>query len=374
VSATGDEDFMVREGIEILVETARMWEDLGFWLAGAHPRFHIHGVTGPDEYTAVVNNNLFTNVMARDNLRQAAQWCRHIAEYWPENYERLVRQLDLDEAEVDEWARCAEGMYVPYDEALKVHPQDQHFLEREVWDLAATPEDKRPLLLHYHPLVIYRFQVLKQADVVAALFLHGDEFSRESKRADFEYYDPITTGDSSLSAVVQSIIAAEVGYADLALTYFHAGLYVDLANLHGNASDGIHVASTGGVWSALVYGFAGMRDHHDSLSFDPRLPSEWPALTFKVRFHGARLQVRVEQEQITFELVEGTAVSVSVRGRQHLIEPDRPVVVPLADQGPVIEGTLGTMPLIGSSTEHNMVYTAGVPDPDRRKKLNGNGK
>ena len=373
VNATGDEDFMVREGVEILVETARMWEDLGFWLAGDPPQFHIHAVTGPDEYTTVVNNNLFTNLMARDNLRQAARWCRHIAEHWPENYERLVRQLDLDPDEVQEWARCADGMHVPYDEALKVHPQDQHFLEREVWDLAATPADKRPLLLHYHPLVIYRFQVVKQADVVAALFLQGEEFSRDSKRADFEYYDPITTGDSTLSAVVQAIIAAEVGYQNLALRYFYAGLYVDLANLHGNASDGIHVASTGGVWSALVYGFAGMRDYHDSLTFDPRLPREWPGLSFTIRFHGARLHVHLEREQISFTLLEGNAVAVSVRGERHVVGPNEPVVVPLEDQGPVIERELGNMPLIGSSTEHDMVYTAGVPDPDRRKK-NGNGQ
>uniref|UniRef100_UPI003B3AF43A glycoside hydrolase family 65 protein n=1 Tax=Pseudactinotalea sp. TaxID=1926260 RepID=UPI003B3AF43A len=289
VSATGDEDFMVREGIEVLVETARMWEDLGFWLGIENPRFHIHGVTGPDEYTTVVNNNLFTNVMARDNLRQAAQWCRHMAEYWPENYARLVSQLDLEPDEVAGWARCADAMYVPHDEVLKVHPQDQHFLEREVWDLAATPREMRPLLLHYHPLVIYRFQVLKQADVVAALFLQGQDFTQEQKRADFEYYDPITTGDSTLSAVVQSIIAAEVGYHDLALRYFFAGLYVDLADLHGNASDGVHVASTGGVWSALVYGFGGMRDHDGELSFDPRLPTTWEGLRYRLTWRGTRL-------------------------------------------------------------------------------------
>lgn len=371
VNATGDEDFMVREGIEILVETARMWEDLGFWLAGETPRFHIHGVTGPDEYTTVVNNNLFTNVMARDNLRQAARWTRRVAEHWPENYARLVRQLDLDPTEVEEWARCADAMYVPYDEGLKVHPQDQHFLEREVWDLAATPQDKRPLLLHYHPLVIYRFQVLKQADVVAALFLQGKDFTREEKRADFEYYDPITTGDSTLSAVVQSIIAAEVGYRELALRYFHAGLYVDLANLHGNASDGVHIASTGGVWNALVYGFGGMRDHNGTLSFDPRLPQEWPALAFRIRYRGSALQIRVEREQITFTLVGGPTVAVTVRGERHLVHGREPMVVPLADQGPVIDRELGSMPLIGSSDEHNMVYTAGVPDPDRRKKTVG---
>ncbi len=277
VQASGDDDFMLREGIDILVLTARMWADLGFWLGqGDQRRFHLHGVTGPDEYTTVVNNNLFTNVMASDNLRQAARWSRRLAAEFPEGFARMRTRLELGDDEVEEWARCAEGMFIPYDEALRVHPQDQHFLEREVWDLAATPDSKRPLLLHYHPLVIYRFQVLKQADVVAALFLQGQMFSREDKRADFEYYDPITTGDSTLSSVVQSIVAAEVGYQELALGYFHSGLYVDLADLHSNASDGVHVASAGGVWNSLVYGFGGMRDHNGTLTFDPRLPAGWP--------------------------------------------------------------------------------------------------
>ncbi len=372
VGATGDEDFMVREGVEILVETARMWADLGFWLH--HPggdRFHIHGVTGPDEYTTVVNNNLFTNVMARHNLRQAAAWCERVERDWPQQHARLVAVLGLDADEVHEWARCADAMHIPYDEALKVHPQDQHFLEREVWDLAATPAEKRPLLLHYHPLVIYRFQVLKQADVVAALFLQGDEFSREHKRADFEYYDPITTGDSTLSAVVQSIIAAEVGYRDLALEYFRAGLYVDLADLHGNAADGVHIASTGGVWNALVYGFAGMRDYHGSLSFDPRLPRDWPALEFSLAYRGSRLRVRVEQERLVLAVVSGPGVGVRVRGEECLVMPDAPCVIALADQGPVIDRRLGSMPLVGSSDEHEMLYTAGVPDPNRRRRPPG---
>ncbi|MFV0426186.1 MAG: glycoside hydrolase family 65 protein [Beutenbergiaceae bacterium] len=368
VNASGDEDFMVREGIDILVETARMWADLGFWLGKDNPRYHIHGVTGPDEYTTVVNNNLFTNVMARDNLRQAAAWCRRLAEHWPANYARLTHQLDLDPVEIEEWAACAEAMYVPYDEGLKVHPQDQHFLDREVWDLAATPDAKRPLLLHYHPLVIYRFQVLKQADVVAALFLQGHEFSREEKLADFEYYDPITTGDSTLSAVVQAIIAAEVGYRDLALRYFYAGLYVDLVNLHGNASDGVHVASTGGVWNALVYGFGGMRDHNGTLTFAPRLPLEWPSLEFRLQFHGTRLQVLLERHQITFTVVSGPTIAVAVNGERYLVSSEEPVSAGLADQGPVIERELGTMPLVGSSDEHDMVYTAGVPDPSRRRR------
>ena len=273
VRATGDTGFLVREGIDILVETARMWADLGFWRSNGEPSFHIHGVTGPDEYTTVVNNNLFTNVMARFNLEQAAIAVERIRDADPAEYVRVAARLDLTDDEVEEWRRCADGMAIPFDEGLGIHPQDDFFLDREVWDLSQTPPELRPLLLHYHPLVIYRFQVLKQADVVLALFLQGDRFTPEEKRADFEYYDPITTGDSTLSAVVQSVIAAEVGYHEAALHYFHEALYVDLVNLHGNTVDGLHVASTGGVWSALVFGFGGMRDHGGVLSFDPRLPA-----------------------------------------------------------------------------------------------------
>jgi len=167
-------------------------------------------------------------------------------------------------------------------------PQDPAFHEREVWDLPNTPPEKRPLLLHYHPLVIYRFQVLKQADVVLALFLQGDQFTPEEKKADFEYYDPITTGDSTLSGVVQSIIAAEVGYHQLALRYFWDSLFVDIGDLHDNTADGVHVASTGGVWSALVHGFGGMRDHNGQISFDPRLPEHWGSLEFALEWRGRR--------------------------------------------------------------------------------------
>ena len=215
---------------------------------GGEETFHIHGVTGPDKYTTVVNNNLFTNVMARYNLEQAVAAIREIQVSYPHEYEQISGRLDLSD-DGREWERCAAAMRIPFDEGLGIHPQDDSFLDREVWDLPNTPMELRPLLLHYHPLVIYRFQVLKQADVVLALFLQGDRFTMEEKRADFEYYDPITTGDSTLSAVVQSIIAAEVGYHEVALHYFYDGLYVDLANLHGNTVDGMHVASTGGVWA-----------------------------------------------------------------------------------------------------------------------------
>jgi alpha,alpha-trehalose phosphorylase len=340
VRATGDTEFLHRGAIDIAVETARLWATLGFWriVDEETETFHIHGVTGPDEYTTVVNDNLFTNVMARFNLRYAAQSVRELQQSDPAAFSLLAARLSLAESEIEEWERIGASMAIPYSDALGIHPQDSLFLDREVWDLANTPKDQMPLLLHFHPLVIYRFQVLKQADVVLALFLQGDEFTHEEKLADFEYYDPLTTGDSTLSGAVQSIIAAEIGYQDLALDYFHDSLFVDLADLHSNAADGVHVASAGGVWSSLVSGFGGMRDYDGKLSFDPRLPAEWTKLAFNLMWRGSKLVVRVRPNELSVTVVEGEPVDFSVRGTSYTVESGAELIVPLRDQGPRIPG------------------------------------
>jgi alpha,alpha-trehalose phosphorylase len=363
VRASGDDDFMARQGIDILVETARLWADLGFWryVKGQDESFHIHGVTGPDEYTTVVNDNLYTNVMARFNLRCAAQSVHALKDAWPDDYARMVSRLGLQYAEVEEWERAADAMAILWNDALGIHPQDALFDQREMWDLANTPPEQRPLLLHFHPLVIYRFQVLKQADVVLALILQGDQFTPEQKRADFDYYDPITTGDSSLSGAAQGTIAAEVGYSDLALHYFWDSLFVDLANLHDNTSDGVHVASTGGVWSSLVYGFAGMRDYGDVMTFDPRLPASWPSLTFRLTQRGTRVKVTVRAKEIAFAIEDGPGLTVDVRGEVFDVSASADTVVPLKGQGPVIHGAPDPTAFHGTLRSDGTVITASLP-------------
>ncbi len=363
VRVSGDQDFLNRQGIDILVQTARMWADLGFWrrAKGDGSAFHIHGVTGPDEYTTVVNDNLYTNVMARFNLRCAAASVRTLATTNPDRYAHMIARLELDEAEVEEWEKAAEAMTILWDENLGIHPQDALFAQREMWDLAHTPPEQRPLLLHFHPLVIYRFQVLKQADVVLALVLQGDQFTLKEKKADFDYYDPITTGDSTLSGAAQGIIAAEVGYSDLALHYFWESLFVDLANLHDNTTDGVHVASCGGVWSALVYGFGGMRDGGEVLSFDPRLPASWPSLTFRVAERGTRAKVTVVAKEIRFEIEAGSSMTVEVRGERYEVTRDKDVVVPIKGQGPRIAGAPDAAAVHGSLRADGTVITPSLP-------------
>jgi alpha,alpha-trehalose phosphorylase len=361
VQASGDEEFMTRQGIDVLVETARMWADLGFWRGNGEDSFHIHGVTGPDEYTTVVDDNLFTNVMARFNLWRAAEAVRDLEAGWPKEYARMVSRLDLEPDEVDEWVRAADSMAIPFDANLRIHPQDSRFLEREVWDLPRTPSEQRPLLLHYHPLVIYRFQVLKQADVVLALFLQGEHFSAEEKRADFDYYEAITTGDSTLSGIVQAIVAAEVGYHEVALRYFTSSLFVDLADLHGNTADGVHVASAAGVWGMLVHGFAGMRDHGGDVSFAPRLPDGWTALTFRLTIRGSRVRMTLRRDSMSIVLEAGPDADVVVQGQRVRVTDAAPVTVPLADQGPRIDGDPPAVALRGTQRGDGTVITASVP-------------
>jgi alpha,alpha-trehalose phosphorylase len=319
----GELGFLVETGAEILVETARMWVDLGFH--GDDGRFHIHGVTGPDEYTAIVDDNAYTNLMARLNLNYAAATMRRLQAEQPDAYAGLAAELGVRPIELDNWEQAATNMYVPHDPTRGITPQDATFLTHEPWDLERTPPEQFPLLMHFHPLTIYQRQVLKQADVVMAMFLLGNEFSLEEKRRNFEYYDPLTTGDSSLSASIQSIVASEVGDEDAACRYLDFALLMDLADVAGNVSSGVHIASAAGGWMGLVFGFGGVRDFDGHLTIDPRLPGRFTSLGFSLRFHDRQLRVRLTHEQERFLLTEGEPLDVSIRGRRHRLVRDRPL-------------------------------------------------
>lgn len=365
---TRDTEFMFGEGAALVVETARMWADLGFWRVNEEEVFEIHGVTGPDEYTTVVNNNTYTNVMARWNLRLAARLVRWIEAEAPDRFVRLVHALGLRPEEPADWERCADGMRIPFDERLGIHPQDDAFIAKELWDLENTPPERYPLLLHYHPLVIYRFQVLKQADVVLAQFLRSSEFSVAAKRANFEYYDPITTGDSSLSAVVQAIMAAEVGHQQMALDYFLNGLFVDIGDTHHNTADGVHVASAAGTWRALVSGFGGLRDDREVIDFDPRLPRSWARMSFPLTVRGSRFRTEITRREIRFTLEAGGPVPVRVRGVEYEIGAE-PLCVPLEHQGLYLPELASAHPVIGGRRADGTLITADVPevpDPEYR--------
>jgi alpha,alpha-trehalose phosphorylase len=325
LEASGDIDFLSHEGAEILVETARLWADLGFYSQNGGRTFHIHRVTGPDEYTTVVNDNFYTNVMARFNLRYAARTIRFLAEWNHDAFAALCRATSFDVRELDDWDAAADAMFIPFDDDLGINPQDSEFLELEPWDWETTPPEDFPLLLNYHPLVIYRHQVLKQADVVLAMFLRSERFPVEQKRRNFDFYDPITTGDSSLSACVQAVVAAEVGYDELALEYFTRALYLDLCDSHGNTTDGVHVANAGGVWAGIVNGFAGMVEQGNYVEFSPRLPKAWDGVSFRLQRHGSTLLVDLDPDGVTLTVLSGGGVPVRIGDDITLVTVDEPL-------------------------------------------------
>jgi alpha,alpha-trehalose phosphorylase len=329
VQMSDDSSFLHDQGVEILVETARLWRSLGFFSESRQGRFCINGVTGPDEYNTVVNNNTFTNMMARENLRYAAATVRTLRDENPEKYAALVDRTGFVESEAAEWERAAQAMYVPYDEELAIHLQDDSFQEKQRWDLENTPPEEYPLLLHYHPLVIYRHAVIKQADVVMALFLLGDQFNQEEKRRNFDYYDPLTTGDSSLSVCIQSIVASEIGYTEEAYEYFRYAVLMDLADIGGNMRDGAHIAATGGAWMTLTYGFAGMRDQDGIISFAPQLPVQWQGLSFPLQVRGCRLEVELDHEEATYRLQQGEELVIRHQGDLVVLMEGQPVTLPI---------------------------------------------
>src|SRR5215813_5935866 len=328
VNATGDYEFLYNCGAEMLVETARLYFDLGFFSPRKGGKFCINGVTGPDEYKTVVNNNTFTNLMARENLRYAVDTIGRLQTDRQDVFEAVKGRTGLDPSEVELWRKAANEMYIPFDEATGIYPQDDSFLDREPWDFANTPADRYPLLMFYHPLNIYRHQVIKQADVILAMFLLGHEFSLEEKRRNFDFYDPLTTGDSSLSSCIEAIVALEVGEVDKAVEYMRAALLMDLADVGGNVKDGCHIASMGGTWMAFAYGFGGLRDYVGSLSFRPQRPPEDRAsLRFPITYRGQVLDVEINPESTTYSLREGAGMVIRHEGEVISLDRSNPSAV-----------------------------------------------
>lgn len=319
VSATEDEDFAQECGVELLVETARLWTSLGHFDAEGH--FRIHGVTGPDEYTAVVDDNVYTNLMAQRNLKEAAA----AYDRWPE----VAKALGVSEDEKANWEHAADMMFVPYDENLAVHPQSQGFTEHDEWDFEATKAEYYPLLLHYPYFELYRKQVIKQADLVLAMHLRGDAFTPEEKERNFAYCEARTVRDSSLSAATQGVVAAEVGHLELAYEYWREAALTDLHDLHGNLHQGLHIASLAGAWSVAVAGFGGMRDYDGALTFAPRLPSAMNGLNFHLNFRGRLLHVSIDRDNATYRLLAGDPLETSHHGKSITVSVSEPVTLPI---------------------------------------------
>ncbi|MDD5017846.1 MAG: glycosyl hydrolase family 65 protein, partial [Eubacteriales bacterium] len=313
--ATKDISFIWEKGAEVIFETARLWMDTGNFYNG---QFHINDVTGPDEYTCIVNNNYYTNVLARYHLKWAVKFYAMLKTQGKLNI--LAKKIGLEEQEIEEFEKAAEAMYLPYDEELKINAQDDSFLQKKKWDLSGIPKDKFPLLLHYHPLHLYRYQVCKQPDTVLAHFVLEDAQSEETMKNSYEYYEKITTHDSSLSTCIFSIMAARLGMEQKAYKYFGNSAKLDLHDTQKNTSDGIHVANMGGTYMAIVYGFRGFRLKESGIYFAPMLPCEWRGYQFKICFEESRIIVIVKEKECTFMLEKGSAKDITVYGKNYLLK------------------------------------------------------
>jgi alpha,alpha-trehalose phosphorylase len=310
-AATGDDDFLREAGLEILVETARLWckvahrADDGAW--------HISGVTGPDEYTALMDDNIFTNLMARHNLRGAAEVC--------ERFPERAHELDVDADELAAWGEVADELCLPYSAARQVHEQAAGFTALQEWDFDQTKDEDYPLMLHFPYLDLYRKQVIKQADLVLAMAVRGDAFTPEEKERNFAYYEARTVRDSSLSAPAQAVLAAETGHLELAHDYLAEAALLDLRAGGEASGDGLHIAACAGSWIALVMGFGGLRDHGGRPAFTPRLPEHLPRLSFRLRWRESSLRVTVTPATATYE-ASGPAVEVTHHGEPLTVTAD----------------------------------------------------
>ena len=312
VDATGDDELERELGVEILVETARLWRSLGHH--DALGRFRIPGVTGPDEYSALADDNVYTNLMAEQNLSAAAEAVRR----HPEE----AAALGVGDDEVAAWCTAAQAMFVPYDEKLGVHPQADSFTDHDLWDFESTRPDQYPLFLHFPYFELYRKQVVKQADLVMAMQVRGDVFTAEQKERNFAYYEPLTVRDSSLSAPTQGVIAAETGHLELAYDYLREATLVDLRDLHDNTRNGLHLAAMAGGWLTLVAGFGGFRARKGVVAFAPRLPSAVTRLAFRLQYRGRSLEVVVRPAEATYRLVSGDAIQLTHHGEPLTVGPD----------------------------------------------------
>ena len=329
VDASGDEAFLLSHGAEILFETARLWLDLGHFNPRRDGAFCIHEVTGPDEYSALVDNNHYTNRMAQRHLRDAAAVADWMATMHPAEYAALVARIDLQADEAAQWLLAAQAMYLPVDARLGIFPQDDGFLDKpRLPALTGNAQNKQPLLLQLHPLSIYRHQVCKQADVLQALMLSGEQVDNDAKRRNFDYYEGVTVHDSTLSASTFAVMAAEIGYADKAYQYFLETLRVDLDDLHGNAAHGVHLAAMAGSWLALTWGFGGLRVRDGQPALAPQLPSAWKSYRFGLRWRDAHLRVDVDGDGVLYTLTNGVALTFLHDGRPQQLHAGQSLRLP----------------------------------------------
>ncbi|WP_221641177.1 glycoside hydrolase family 65 protein [Listeria booriae] len=303
---TGDTTYLVNDGIDVLTEISRFWADR-VHMSERLDKYMIHGVTGPNEYDNNVSNNWYTNYIATWTLRYTIESLQQIA---PAKRE----ELQITDAEIDHWQDIIDNMYFPYDEKWQIFVQHDTFLDKELRSTDTLTDADKPINQNWSWDKILRSCFIKQADVLQGIYTFGDEFDFETKQRNFEFYEPLTVHESSLSPAVHTVLAAEIGREDKAVELYNRTARLDLDNYNNDTEDGLHITSMAGSWIAIVQGFAGMRTFNGRLAFAPFLPKTWDKYAFKINYRDRLIEVTVTAKTVSIALLSGEALELDLFG------------------------------------------------------------
>ncbi len=323
---TGDYSYIPEKGLEVLIAIARFWHQRATYSTHKN-QYMILGVTGPNEYENNVNNNFYTNYLAKWCINYAAAQIEKVKSDYPTDYARIMSKVHLDDNEISKWQTVADKMYFPYDETEQVYLQQDGFMDKELIKVSDLDKSQRPINQKWSWDRILRSPYIKQADVLQGFYFFEDDFSKEQLERHFDFYEPYTVHESSLSPCVHSIQAAALDKMDMAYTFYLRTSRLDLDDYNKEVEEGCHITSMAGTWMSIVEGFGGMRVKDDMLHFTPRIPKEWKAYSFKINFRNQILKVSVQPNETSFSIESGNEISVFVNGKLILVTPNNLVTV-----------------------------------------------
>ena len=320
---TGDYSYIPEMGLEVLIGIARFWHQRATF-SNSKNAYVILGVTGPNEYENNVNNNWYTNYLASWCISYTLSQIQKVQEGYPDDYHRIMGVTKLKALELEKWAKVAKNMYYPKDADLDIYLQQDGFLDKELLPVSELDKKDRPINQKWSWDRILRSPYIKQADVLQGFYFFEDHFSLESLERHFDFYEPFTVHESSLSPCVHAIQAAKLSRMEQAYNFYLRTARLDLDDYNKEVEEGLHITSMAGTWMSIVEGFAGMRIVEDKLSFTPRIPTQWKGYTFKINFRNRIIKVAVSNTQVIFELNGQTDLSIRVNGLRHVLSPASP--------------------------------------------------
>ncbi len=323
---TGDYSYIPEKGLEVLIGIARFWHQRATYSTYRN-QYVILGVTGPNEYENNVNNNFYTNYLAKWCIDYAIEQINKVEKEYTLDYSRIMSKVNLDNAEIAHWKAVADNMYFPYSEEHDVYLQQDGFLDKELIKVHDLDKNQRPINQKWSWDRILRSPYIKQADTLQGFYFFEDHFSKEQLEKHFDFYEPFTVHESSLSPCVHSIQAATLGRMEQAYTFYLRTSRLDLDDYNKEVEEGCHITSMAGTWMSIVEGFGGMRVKKDMLHFEPKIPKEWEGYSFKINFRNQILKIAVQQNETTFSLEGDKEIKVFANGKEVLVEPNSLVTV-----------------------------------------------